>query len=69
MTYQEIATATASHQLPMAATNEHGENVTIEHRHFENKRCFKLTTAQHNGWTRYNMIFENGNREEFYRLS
>lgn len=67
MTYQEIATATASHQLPIAATNEHGENVTIEHRHFENKRCFKLTTAQHNGWCRIDCIYDDGLLETTYR--
>jgi hypothetical protein len=63
--------------LLIAAKNEFGENVVITHgtqewNHdgktwFEN--FFKIATAQHNGWTRYNVIFENGNFEEYYHLS
>lgn len=62
--------------LLMAAKNEYGENVIIAHgtqqwsyngkSWYEN--FFKISTAQHNGWTRHNMIFENGNAEEFYEL-
>ena len=63
--------------LLLAAKNEYGENVVITHgtqesiidgkAYFEN--FFKIATAQHNGWTRYNMVFENGHMEESYRLS
>lgn len=62
--------------LLIAAKNEYGENVVITHGTQQwsydgktwDQNFFKIATAQHNGWTRYNMIFENGNREEFYRL-
>ena len=62
--------------LLLAAKNEYGENVIIKHGTQQwsyngktrNQNFFKISTAQHNGWTRHNMIFENGNTEEFYEL-
>lgn len=75
MTYQEIKTLCNGKSLPIAAQNEDGENVIIEQgietlsyqneswkRHF-----FRLFTAQHNGWTRINMLFEDGQSDEFYQ--
>lgn len=77
MTYREIQSLCYGKNLPIAAKNQDGENVVIEQgserwryqgetweRHF-----FKLSTAQHNGWTRINMLFDDGMSDEFYQLS
>ena len=77
MTYREIQTLCNGKSLPIAATNQDGENVIIEQgserwryqgeswdRHF-----YKLITAQRNGWTRINMYFDDGVSDEFYTLS
>ena len=74
MTYQELKRLTAGHSLPLAAKNEDGENVIIEHRtdHWiigkleMDRNYFLILTAQHNGWTRHNYIYENDSTEEFY---
>ena len=64
MTYKELNAVFAGKSFPLAAKNSDGENIIIE----RGKGFFKLTTAQQNGWTRHNMIFENGNADEFYEL-
>lgn len=51
----------------MDATNDNGEFVIIEAGSNDGDRYFRLTTAQHNGWTRINYIYESGTREELYR--
>ena len=77
MTYKELQSLTESMSLPVAGTNDSGENVIVEH-HIDKwtyddesweRRYFKLTTAQHNGWTRHNYIYEDGDCEEFYSKS
>ena len=74
MTYQELSRLCEGKHLPIAAKNEDGENVLIERvceklsyagQNWE-RNLFRLTTAQHNGWSRINTIFEDGTTEEFY---
>lgn len=77
MTYREIKSLCMGRHLPIAATNEDGENVIIEQGSerwtYENEKWerhfFKLSTAQHNGWTRINMYFDDNQTDEFYFLS
>lgn len=74
MTFQELQRICDGKNLPICAKNEDGENVIIERgcdkwaydgqsweRHF-----FKLQTAQANGWTRFDFIFDDGATETFY---
>lgn len=76
MTYQQIKTLCNGKNLPIAAQNEDGENVIIKHgcdkwtykEESWERNFFELVTAQHNGWTRHNIIFENGSTEEFYEM-
>lgn len=77
MTYQELKTLTEGKSFPIAGKNEDGENVIISHCTDVIRYCgkewdrnyFHLMTAQTNGWTRHNCIFENGHTEEFYERS
>ena len=74
MTYCELQSICHGKQLPIVATNEDGENVIIAHgcQHWTyrdiklDRPYFELTTAQHNGWTRHNLVFKDGATEEFY---
>lgn len=74
MTYKELEKLTKGKTLPICGKNEDGENVIIEHKTerwtYKNesweRKFFKLTTAQNNGCTRHNCIFEDGSTEEFY---
>lgn len=74
MDYNELQQLCIGKSFPIAGKNEHGENVIITHRcqHWIcgdikfDRPYFELTTAQHNSWTRHNLIFEDGAREEFY---
>ena len=74
MTYAELKDLCAGKSFPVAGKNEDGENVIIAHgcQHliYEDIKLdrpyFELTTAQHNGWTRHNFVFEDGITEEFY---
>jgi hypothetical protein len=77
MTYAELKTLTEGKILPLVATNEHGENVIVDHRidrwSYEDSAWerpnFIVTTAQHNGWTRINLIYEDGSSDELYQRS
>lgn len=77
MTYQELKTLTEGKSFPIAGKNEDGEIVIIRHctdtiRYRDeawDRNYFHLQTAQHNGWTRHNFIYENGGSEEFYSRS
>lgn len=68
MTYAELKKLTEGKELPLAATNESGENVIIGHRTdiwtYEettwNRNYFETITAQHNGWTRHSFYYEDG---------
>lgn len=59
--------------LLLAAKNEYGENVIIKHGTQQwsyngktwNQNFFKISTAQHNGWMRHNMIFEDATPKNF----
>ena len=66
MTYQELHQMCNSKQLPIVAKNEDGENVIIE-QGCDKENFFKLTTAQSNGWTRINLIYEGGSSDELYQ--
>ena len=76
MTYQELEKLCIGKHLPVVATNEDGENVIIAQccdivnafGHTWQRNYFDITTAQHNGWTRHNIIHENGHTEEFYEM-
>ncbi len=75
MTYADLKKLTEGKELPLAATNEHVENVIIQH--FVDKWSyedlkwerpyFHVTAAQHNGWARINLIYEDGSFEEMYQ--
>ena len=75
MTYANLKKLTEGHDLPLASTNEHGENVIIEHFvdrwNYEDlnweRPHFRISTAQHNGWTRINFIYEDGAHDELYK--
>lgn len=67
MTYKKLKELTNGKQLPVAGVNEDGENVIIQHRTARERNYFRLTTAQHNGWTRVNIIYEDGSTEELYQ--
>lgn len=67
MTYQELEQIIEGRTLPLAARNADDENVIIEQGEEQGfGRYFRLSTAQHNGWTRVNYIYENGSTEEHY---
>ena len=66
MTYQELKNLTDGKQLPIAGKNEDGENVIVSHGKIGDRKYYKLTTAQSNGWTRYNYVYEDGDTEESY---
>lgn len=67
MTYQELKELTKGQTLPLSGKNTSGENVIIEHRiPKQGQQYFQLTTAQHNGWTRINYIYEDGSTDELY---
>ena len=51
--------------FPVAGVNEDGEHAIIEHYNGDDP-YFKITTLQHNGWTRINYYYEDGSREELY---
>ena len=68
MTYQELERITKRQTLPLCGKNVDGENVIIEQgKEPGSGNFFRLTTAQDNGWTRINILYENGDREEFFR--
>lgn len=77
MTYAELKKQTEGQSLPLAATNEHGENVIIDHRTDKwmygpenwERPYFHVTTAQHNGWARINLIYADGATDELYQRS
>lgn len=62
MTFDEIEKMVSGKGLPICGKNEDDENVLIE----KGDGCYKLTTAQHNGWTRINLYHRDGSIEEMY---
>jgi hypothetical protein len=67
MTYKEIKKQTEGKTFPIAGENEDGEAVVVEVGERDGERFFKATTAQHNGWCRLNIYWEDGTTEELYR--
>lgn len=66
MTYQEFKSITDGKQLPISGKNDNNENVIISHGTIDGRKYYKLTTAQNNGWTRFNYIYEDGDTEESF---
>lgn len=74
MTYIKLERLTANKNFPLAGVNSDGENVIIEKGvdkwTYQNegleREFFKLTTAQHNGFTRINFYYDDGQVDEFY---
>lgn len=62
MTYAQLDRITESRSLPIAGQNNDGEAIVIA----KGDGFYKLTTAQHNGWNRIEIIYANGDREEHY---
>jgi hypothetical protein len=68
MTFEELNELTTGRTFPLAAENQDGEVVIIEAgRNKSGDRFFRLTTAQDNGWTRINYIWEDGTIEELFQ--
>lgn len=73
MDYKQLQQLCAGKSFPVAGKNEDGENVIIargcQHWTYRDIKLdrpyFELTTAQHNGWTRHNLVFKDGATEEF----
>ena len=61
--YQKLMAATAGKSFPIAGRNTHHENIIIER---NGNECFKITTAQANGWCRINYYYADGSSEELY---
>lgn len=75
MTYKELKQFTEGKCFPLCGKNQDGENIIIQHR---TEKCsygektwkrnyYQVTTAQHNGWTRINLIWEDGTHDEIYQ--
>ena len=67
MTYQELKKLCEGKHLPISGKNVDGENVIIAHGKDQERSFYKLTTAQHNGWTRINFVYEDETHEELYK--
>lgn len=66
MTYQELLELSEGLTFPLCTKNGAGENVIIERGNDGQQGFFKQITAQHNGWTRTNCIYEDGSTDELY---
>ena len=62
MTFAQLQRITEGRHFPIAGQNNDGENIIIA----KGNGFYKLTTAQHNGWNRIELIYENGTIEEHY---
>lgn len=66
--YEDMTKEFADEDFPLAGKNENGENLFIFKGESDGERFFKVTTFQHNGWTRTNRYYENGNSEEWFEM-
>ena len=66
MAYQELLELSEGLTFPLYTKNGAGENVIIERGNDGQQGFFKQITAQHNGWTRINYIYEDGSADELY---
>ena len=69
MDFNELMIVAAEEGRVFAAVNENGENMLISYDYNGGDRYFRVETAQNNGWTRINYIFEDGTREEIFKKS
>lgn len=69
MDFQELMELAEDKARVFAAVNQYGENMVISYDYNGGDRYFRVETAQHNGWTRINYVFENGTREELFKKS
>jgi len=67
MTYKEIKKMVEGKSLPIMGENQDGEPVIIEEGRSEAGHFYRLTTAQHNNWCRYNVFYEDGSTDEIYK--
>lgn len=52
---------------PVVYKNDEMENVILESGCDESGKFYKTVTAQHNGWTRVNVYYEEGTITEIYK--
>ena len=69
MDFNELMILAEDKGRVFTAQNENGENMVISYDYNGGDRYFRVETAQHNGWTRINYIWEDGTREEMFKRS
>lgn len=66
-TFEQLKQETQGMEFPLYGENENEESQIIEiGTNEELGRFFRLTTFQHNGWTRINIYYEDGTVEEIF---
>lgn len=66
--FETLKQETQGYEFPLFGENEDGEGQTIEvGADAEMGQFFRVTTFQHNGWTRINIYYEDGTTEEIYK--
>ena len=66
-TFEQLKKETQGYEFPLFGENEDGEDETIEiGADKEMGPFFRVTTFQHNGWTRINIYYEDGTTEEIF---
>lgn len=66
MTFKELEEIAKGKALPLLGRNQDGEAFILEGGSYIDGKCFKLTTAQNNGWCRIHLYHEDGRVEEMY---
>ena len=69
MEYKDVAKLTEGYKFPVFGKNADNENVIIERGRLSGRRFFRISTAQTNGWMRYNTYWEDGDTAETFRRS
>lgn len=66
-TFEQLKQETQGYGFPLYGENEDAENQIIEvGANEELGQFFRITTFQHNGWTRINIYYEDGTTEELF---